>query len=158
MNAMKPEESMEIEVVNLREEFVSELARLDAESFTDPWSERAYRELLTHSYSHYLVALMAEKPIGFAGMTVSFDEGDIDRVMVAPKLRRKGVADLLMEALFRLGDEIGVREYTLEVRRSNITAIALYRKHGFREEGIRPGFYSKPTEDALIMWKRKQEG
>ena len=52
-----------------------------------------------------------------------------------------------------LGRRMGIRNYTLEVRVSNAGAIALYKKLGFESAGIRPGFYEKPKEDALIMWK-----
>ncbi|MDE7430041.1 MAG: GNAT family N-acetyltransferase, partial [Lachnospiraceae bacterium] len=52
------------------------------------------------------------------------------------------------------GDREGLTAYTLEVRVSNQAAIGLYEKLGFASEGIRPNFYEKPTEDAMIMWKR----
>ncbi len=56
--------------------------------------------------------------------------------------------------LMEEGDREGVTAYTLEVRVSNEAAIQMYRKLGFVSEGIRPGFYEKPVEDAMIMWKR----
>ncbi|MBP5282740.1 MAG: ribosomal protein S18-alanine N-acetyltransferase [Lachnospiraceae bacterium] len=121
-----------------------------------PWSEKAFADLLTHDYCHYLVAEKDGEPVGFAGMTVSCGEGEIDKVMVAPSCQRQGIADALLTALFELGKEIGVTAYTLEVRVSNEPAIRLYEKHGFRSEGVRPRFYEKPTEDALIMWKREE--
>ena len=52
------------------------------------------------------------------------------------------------------GNREGVSAYTLEVRISNEAAIHMYEKLGFVSEGIRPNFYEKPTEDAMIMWKR----
>jgi hydroxylamine reductase (hybrid-cluster protein) len=60
----------------------------------------------------------------------------------------------MLEELLRLGAERGITAYTLEVRVSNAPAIRLYEKFGFVSEGIRPGFYEKPTEDAMIMWRR----
>ena len=48
----------------------------------------------------------------------------------------------------------GFLEITLEVRAGNNSAIALYESLGFVQEGIRKNFYEKPTEDAIIMWKR----
>ena len=53
-----------------------------------------------------------------------------------------------------LGDTMGVEAYTLEVRVSNAAAIHVYEKNGFVNEGIRPRFYEKPVEDAMIMWRR----
>ena len=52
------------------------------------------------------------------------------------------------------GCRAGLNAYTLEVRVSNTAAIGLYEKLGFVSEGIRPNFYEKPAEDAMIMWKR----
>lgn len=143
-------------IVPFSEKHVQALAKMEAQLFSQPWSEKTFRELLAHDYCHYLVAEREGEPVGFAGMTVSFGEGEIDKVMVDPSWQRHGVADALMKALFELGESIGTSEFTLEVRVSNEPAIRLYEKHGFRSEGVRPRFYEKPTEDALIMWRRKE--
>ncbi len=55
------------------------------------------------------------------------------------------------------GNAQGVEAYTLEVRVSNSIAIHVYEKLGFVSEGIRPDFYERPTEDAMIMWRRKSD-
>lgn len=149
-----PMKNDSIKIVLLAKEHVPRLAEMERELFSLPWSERAFQELLTHEYCHYLVALKDGVPVGFAGMTVLADEGDVDKVMVDPAFQRSGVADRLLGELFRLGDALGVTAYTLEVRVSNVPAIRLYEKHGFQGEGVRPGFYEKPAEDALIMWRR----
>ena len=60
---------------------------------------------------------------------------------------------MLSELMLRCRS-MGVRNYTLEVRASNVPAIGLYEKLGFVKEGIRPDFYSYPDEDAIIMWRR----
>ena len=61
---------------------------------------------------------------------------------------------MLSELICR-GEAFGITEFTLEVRVSNASAIHVYEKLGFRSEGIRPGFYEKPVEDAMIMWRRQ---
>lgn len=141
-------------IMPLAEVHVGRLAKMEAEIFTDAWSENAFRTLLTHDYCHYLVAEAGGKVVGFAGMTVIAGEGDVDKVMVAPEHRRRGLAEEMLRELFALGGCLGVEAYTLEVRVGNEPAIRLYEKMGFRGEGVRPGFYEKPKEDALIMWKR----
>ena len=147
-----------IRIVPLEEKHIPVLAVLEAESFSDPWSEQAYRDLLHHDYCHYLVAEDPKGyPVGFAGMTVSFDEADIDKVMVAGKARRRGIADSLLKEVMGLGKELGVKNFTLEVRKGNLPALALYEKNGFVSEGIRPNFYSNPKEDAVILWKRGRD-
>ena len=81
-------------------------------------------------------------------------EGDISNVAVYERYRGQRIADVLLKAMFALGEEHGILEYTLEVRSQNHSAIRLYERNGFVTEGVRKNFYQKPTDDALIMWKR----
>lgn len=133
---------------------VPELARIDREIFTDFWSEASYLDLFR--YSHYInvAAEVNGKVAGCACMALLGTEGGIDKVMVDEPFRGQGIGMALVQELLRLGRERGVEEFTLEVRRGNLSAIRLYEKVGFVSEGIRPGFYDKPKEDALIMWNR----
>ena len=72
---------------------------------------------------------------------------------VDKQYRRKNVAEQLVDNIIKKGKELGITDITLEVRESNVGAIALYEKLGFEEAGIRKNFYQRPTENALIMWK-----
>ena len=81
-------------------------------------------------------------------------EGEISNVAVAEKFRRRGIGRKLMEYMLKEAPSFGIGDLTLEVRVSNAPAISLYESLGFHKEGVRPGFYEKPKEDALIMWKR----
>ena len=92
--------------------------------------------------------------LGGCGLLLIAGEGNITNVVVTPEARRRGVATGLLRYLVEKGDRAGLTAYTLEVRVSNAAAIGLYEKLGFVSEGIRPDFYEKPTEDAVIMWKR----
>lgn len=138
----------------IEERDMKKLAEIEAESFSTPWSEQSFRELLSIDYAHYLVAEYDGEPVGSAGMRVICNEGNIDNVVVKPTHRGKGIADRLISELIKLGDSMGVEAYTLEVRVSNAPAIHVYEKNGFVNEGIRPRFYEKPVEDAMIMWRR----
>ena len=73
---------------------------------------------------------------------------------VEPSCRNKGIGRKMMEVLLQKLKRAGANAVTLEVRRSNEAAIALYESLGFVTEGIRKNFYEKPAEDGLIMWKR----
>ena len=73
---------------------------------------------------------------------------------VAADYRKKGIGRKMMEYMLERAKENGMGDCTLEVRVSNQPAIRLYESLGFKGEGVRPGFYDKPKEDALIMWKR----
>ena len=132
---------MKIEVRPLRDTDIEELSRIEAASFSMPWSAEDFRGLLLRDYCLYVVAEADGHIAGCAGLTDSFHEGNIDNVVTAPEYRN-------------LGAERGITAYTLEVRVSNAPAIRLYEKFGFVSEGIRPGFYEKPNEDAMIMWRR----
>ena len=92
--------------------------------------------------------------LGMCGLIIGPYEAEVMNVAVHPEYRGLGISNKLMEALLDLGTKKGVSEYTLEVRVGNQAAIHLYEKFGFVGEGVRPGFYRKPTEDALIMWRR----
>ena len=97
---------------------------------------------------------------GCCGYTASFGTAYIDNVVVEAGLRNRGIGQALVSELIARGREEGIEAFTLEVRISNAPAIDLYKKFGFVSEGIRPGFYEKPAEDAEIMWLRPngQEG
>ena len=101
----------------------------------------------------YIVAKENNNVAGYAGMYLSFEEGNITNVAVNPLSRRKGIGEKIVRDILNRAYEKGVRDVFLEVRETNSVAIALYEKIGFKEEGIRKNFYDKPRENALIMWK-----
>ncbi len=145
-----------IEIRELQDGDIAALAEIESKAFSMPWSKSDFENLLNHDYCFYLVALADGRIAGCCGYTESFGEADIDNVVVAEEYRGRGIAQQLLGELIRRGEEDGVHAFTLEVRVSNAPAIHIYEKLGFVAEGIRPRFYEKPTEDALIMWRRKQ--
>ena len=68
-----------------------------------------------------------------------------------PDFQRRGLGTLLLREAARQGEKLGMEEFTLEVRQSNLPALAFYKKHGFCETGVRPGYYVDNGEDAIIM-------
>lgn len=143
-----------ITIRKLQDEDIEALSVIEAESFSMPWSPQDFRDLLNRDYCRYLVAEAEGKVVGCAGFTDICNEGNIDNVVVAEKFRGKGIATKLLEHLLAMGKEAGVEAFTLEVRVSNAPAIHVYEKLGFVSEGIRPRFYERPVEDAMIMWRR----
>lgn len=139
----------------IRAEDATELARIERETFSSPWSEQSFAELPNHPYSIYMVAELEDTVIGCAGLTLLGEEGDIDKVMVRENYRGQGIARSMLNELMGEAERQGVTDFTLEVRVGNETAIRLYKSLGFVSEGIRPKFYTKPVEDAVIMWKRR---
>jgi len=98
-----------------------------------------------------------ERIVGFAGMWLMLDEAHVTTIGVKRDLRGQGLGELLFATLLDLAMEMGARRVTLEVRVTNYSAQALYRKYGFREEGVRRRYYSDNNEDALIMWSDRLE-
>lgn len=135
---------------------LEQAAALEAQNFSRPWSKEAFADALEKDYYQYLVAVDegSQRIFGMCGLIRTLEEGGITNVVVSENARNQGIGYRMLTELMRRAEREGVREYTLEVRKSNAPAIALYRKLGFVEEGIRPAFYDMPVEDAVIMRKR----
>jgi [ribosomal protein S18]-alanine N-acetyltransferase len=91
-----------------------------------------------------------------AGFVVAASVGrewEIENVVVAEEARRRGLGGSLMQALMERARRQGAESVFLEVRESNVAAVALYRKWGFKEAGKRKGYYSAPAEDGLLYRK-----
>lgn len=130
----------------------SAIAALEAECFNDPWSQNAITEAAEYG-TVFLLAECEGKTVGYAGVKPIIDEGYISNVAVTKAFRGKGVASLLMKAVDRWAAENGIKTVSLEVRPSNLAALGLYEKFGYKQVGSRRNFYSHPTEDGLILTK-----
>ena len=145
-----------IKIVPLTKDLVPQVAAIEAISFSEPWSEASYMEACEKEDYLYIVATEESgRVVGMCGLIIGPFEAEVMNVAVHPDYRGQGIAGQLMDALLAAGEAHGVKEFTLEVRAGNAAAIHVYEAHGFVGEGIRPRFYSKPTEDALIMWRRE---
>lgn len=125
-------------------------------SFKIPWSQNSMLEELTENkMALYLLAVMDKNIVGYAGMWRVLDEGHITNIAVHPEFREAGVGSALLSELIRRSKAEGIKDMTLEVRKSNKAAIALYKKFGFSNYGYRKSYYSDNNEDALIMWRKE---
>lgn len=133
---------------------VHDVAELDKLCFAMPWSEESFRQEFTENErALYIVAEIGGRIVGYAGMWVILDEGHITNVCVHPDYRKRHIGEGILRVLIAAGAQVGVERTTLEVRRSNAPAIALYEKLGFVSEGVRKGYYENNNEDAIIMWR-----
>lgn len=150
------------------------ISDLESRIFSDAWTRRSIEESLKQEYVTILTAVVKEETSEggklqtaeesdaaaketIAGYLICYrmiNEGNIVRVAVDPTIRRQGVGRLLMEEILKVGEEMGLTEYSLEVRVSNEPAIGLYESFGFLSEGIRKRYYTDPIEDGHIMWRR----
>lgn len=133
---------------------LSVAAELEMLCFSTPWSAGQLAESISMPGSHFLEAVSDGRLVGYIGFYRVLDEGFVTNLAVHPDFRRKGVGRALLRRLISDCESLGVRTVSLEVRESNAPAIALYLSEGFVVDGRRPRFYSRPTEDALLLSRR----
>ena len=121
--------------------------------FPVPWTREEFEKELKRTYAilRVLRPSLQEPVCAFANYWHVADELQVMNIATLPELRRRGHASALLADLIQTGRERGARWITLEVRRSNLGARELYRKHGFAEQGIRQRYYSDNGEDAVVM-------
>lgn len=167
--------NLRFRVEPMRVQDIPAVMEIEHQSFSAPWSASAYDyELRYNAMAHYFVArpqvIVPALPslwqwlrarwhtpspptpiVGHAGFWVMVDEAHISTLATHPAWRRRGIAELLLVAMTERAAELGLRVMTLEVRVSNVTAQALYRKYRFEIVGQRVHYYSDNGEDAWIM-------
>lgn len=151
----------EYQIREMREEDLEQVTVLEASCFSMPWKYKDFADTLTNPDRVYMVAVSTEtgreKILGGCMLTNIAGEGDISNVAVCEQYRNNSIATQLLTSLMQLGTErYGMSAFTLEVRSKNAAARRLYEKLGFISEGTRPGFYERPKDDAVIMWKRNE--
>ena len=97
--------------------------------------------------------LQEHKLIGIACLWAILGEGHITMLGIHPDYQGQSLGKTLLYGLLKLAHQRQLEWATLEVRASNLVAISLYQKFGFKEAGRRPGYYQQPEEDALILWR-----
>ena len=140
-------------IIRMNESHVKAVAELEKLCFSDPWSENSVASELQNKLALWLVAEEESALAGYIGSQTCGEESDVMNVAVHPDFRRRGIAEALVNRLVEELKAIGSQCLTLEVRASNVPAIALYEKMGFAEIGRRKIYYRNPREDALIMRK-----
>jgi ribosomal-protein-alanine N-acetyltransferase len=133
---------------------------IEEASFTNPWTRVMYlAELENTDVSFCFTAKDAGgRVVGFCSFWRVLDELHINNLAVLPDVRRAGVATALLTYVLDHGAGLGARRATLEVRRSNEAARLLYERFGFTVAGVRHGYYTKPVEDALVLWRENLAG
>lgn len=130
-------------------EHIDDVYNIEKACFANPWTKQDLQSQLDLPTSHFLVAEVDGRAVGYMGLQIFGGEGYVTNVAVLPDYRGQGIA----KALIAKQLENKMDFITLEVRESNAPAINLYEKMGFENVGIRPNFYTDPTENAIIMTK-----
>ncbi len=140
-------------IVPMTKEHIEEIAEIEQVCFAQPWSAKALEDELKNENAHFLSAVFDGKVIGYIGIIEICGEADITNIAVSPAYRRCRIGEKLLNSAEEGAKSRNCENITLEVRVSNTAAISLYNKNGYKQAGIRKGFYDKPKEDALLMTK-----
>ena len=125
----------------------------------DPWSPASFRQELANPLSVFLAATETStgRIVGYGGVWLMYDAGNITNIAVHPDFRRMGIGTALLCRLLQVCRERAMNSMTLEVRKGNHGAIALYESFGFQICGLRKRYY-QDREDALIMTLEIEQG
>lgn len=133
---------------------LDEVLAIERASFTNPWSRQMFlweMENAGVSYA-YVLRTPAWHVAGFCTLWLVLDELHINNLAVRPECRGQGAGRVLLVHVLARGAALGATKATLEVRRSNASALKLYEGLGFRVGGTRKNYYTSPVEDALVLW------
>lgn len=136
----------------LNEGHISKILEIEGRTNGAPWSERAFRNELSHTDRIFLVALKGLEVVGYGGVWLVIDEAHVTTLAVDAAQRRQRIGERLMIELLDRSQAAGMVCSTLEVRAGNEAAIKLYEKLGYRETAKRKGYYPDNREDAIVMW------
>lgn len=142
---------MQIELMN--KSHIDGIIEIENQCFTIPWSRSSVEKELSNNFAIYVVAIDNDTVVGYGGMWHIVNEGHITNIAVHKDYRRQGIGNIIINKLTEIAEEKEMIGITLEVRKSNTAALELYKKNGFKLEGIRPEYYEDNKEDAYIMWK-----
>ena len=131
---------------------VDSVMEIEPHIYSHPWSRGNFVDSLNSGYSASILECNGEI-IGYALMMMVLDEAHLLNLSIAKAYQKQGLGRLLLENMIRIAQEKNAANMFLEVRTSNISAIALYENIGFNEMAIRRGYYPAPNgrEDAVLM-------
>lgn len=130
------------------------VCEIEAAAFSTPWSQNMFSMSIADADNQScFVALFDKKVVGYIVLLHCFEDGELLNIATAPEMRNMGIAKKLMDKMLSFMKEKNVTRILLEVRESNTPAKTLYEKYGFSRIGVRKNYYSKPTENAVVMEK-----
>jgi len=146
-----------IELKSANEDDIERILEIERDSISPPWTHGALLGEIYRDDAFFAVAAEGGDIIGFIILRGIADEGELFQIAVDKDARRRGAADMLMDAALDWARKNALRTIYLEVRKSNEAAIALYTKHGFKQTGRRKDYFTDPVEDATLMEKSLEQ-
>jgi len=142
-----------IEIQEMTERDLDEVLEIERESFPTPWSKGLFAKELVIPFARAFVAREKDsgKIVGYLCFWLVDQETHILNLAVHPRIRRQGIGTRLLAFGISYCQRQGVQQITLEVRRSNLKAISLYKNFRFQPQGVRRRYYTDSGEDAIIM-------
>lgn len=134
-------------------EHLAQVLAIEQAAYPVPWSETAFANEMNSEISVTIVAVTETSVTGFLVGWIVADQVHVANIAVETGHRRMGVGTGMMVRLLDEAVRKGCTTSSLEVRESNQAARAMYTRLGYRPVAIRKAFYSKPTEDAVVMLK-----
>lgn len=129
---------------------LNEISNNLTSDFDEFWNSSILESELKNSFSQYIIAKLNKEIVGFAGVIDTVDQLEITNIVVKKDYRKNGIGNELLKKLIILAKENGKDKITLEVNTTNLAAIKLYEKNGFKNVGFRKKYYNN-TYDANIM-------
>lgn len=158
MHSMKEKIEKTGRIEEMHASHAAEIARLERTIFPDPWSESSILETLCQTSAVCAAAVGQQGQIlGYYLCYQAGDDCEIMRIAVDAGHRKQQIGSELMRHLEQVCRQRGLERILLDVRESNLAAIAFYEKHGFVRDGMRKGYYpataGHPRENAILMSK-----
>lgn len=147
------QKSLDYQLVEMSGEDIQQVASIEKSCFSNPWPEESFRQDISNSFAYTLVAREGRVVLGYLVAYLIAGELQIANIAVSPRYRRGGIGSSLLTKALSEGRRVGCRYAVLDVRPSNLAAVQLYDKFGFRKVGRRPRYYTAPSEDGLVMGK-----
>jgi [ribosomal protein S18]-alanine N-acetyltransferase len=141
----------ELFISKMKEEHIEKVLEIEKRSFITPWTKKMINETLSSSISMSFVIEETSLFLGYIMLYSVLDEAHILNLAINPDYRGRGYASQLIRHVTGYCGKMGISDFFLEVRDSNIKAINLYRMFGFKVIGKRKGYYTDTHEDALVM-------
>jgi len=131
---------------------LSAVSDIERRSYDFPWSHGVFRDCLLAGYT-CIVLERGDFVAGYGILSVAAGEAHVLNLCVDPDYRRLGYGDRLLDEMLHRAKAASVKEVFLEVRPSNVNALSLYRKKGFRQIAHRRAYYQAPygREDAAVL-------
>ncbi len=146
-----------ITFLKMEKSHIEGMTKVEEQCFNSGFAAKTFEKELENKIAIYFVALTEGEVLGYAGLWNICGSADIIDVAVSKDFRRQGIAEGLLKKLFKECENLEITDINLEVRKSNEPAIALYKKLGFNENGLRKRYYEN-QEDAILMQKILKKG